>query len=463
MSSDSPTDKVHCILLAGPFRNITNDDVAAILFFSFAASSIILSALQRRLVLGYFFYSNSSSSQTSPSTTLYLDYDAEASADPPPPYSEAESSVSASASLSTTTPSTDIPKVDISQPRTATSFVGGTLLFALNILVLVLLAFCVQCMVFCVIPPSNSKPGTSHYYALSISLWLIYSFIALYATFGATAWATLLRDYLSGPGVVYSWPIKHEFGLIAVLFIIMFPFIFVWVLVIESVMGLVRYFRGSLKQAKVKEEDEAENLIEMGGIASTSIPEENDIAGSKQAIKAVINLGHDRRSSSGVHCPVITFTTEPETDERYHTKFHQLTQEYGFPFLVAIPRPLSEQDTDSDIIGITYVSPWRPQKLAYQHTGEMTILVHPEHKYKGIGSVLLHGLFEAIEQTKLREIIAVMAVDDEGRDGGLGLRDFYVRFGFREMGRMEKVGFKFNRWLDVVMLQMHVNEGQALQ
>jgi L-amino acid N-acyltransferase YncA len=39
-----------------------------------------------------------------------------------------------------------------------------------------------------------------------------------------------------------------------------------------------------------------------------------------------------------------------------------------------------------------------------------------------------------------------MAVDGQGRNDGLELRDYYVRWGFREVGRMERVGFKFERW-----------------
>jgi len=76
----------------------------------------------------------------------------------------------------------------------------------------------------------------------------------------------------------------------------------------------------------------------------------------------------------------------------------------------------------------------------------MTLFVHHEHRGKGIGTQLMSVLLKAIPRTRIRELLAVMAVDDEGRDAGLGLRDYYVRWGFREVGRMERVGFKFERW-----------------
>jgi phosphinothricin acetyltransferase len=58
----------------------------------------------------------------------------------------------------------------------------------------------------------------------------------------------------------------------------------------------------------------------------------------------------------------------------------------------------------------------------------------------------MSALIKEILRTRIRELLAVMAVDDKGRDAGLGLRDYYVQWGFREVGRMERVGFKFERW-----------------
>ncbi len=58
----------------------------------------------------------------------------------------------------------------------------------------------------------------------------------------------------------------------------------------------------------------------------------------------------------------------------------------------------------------------------------------------------MSALLEATPRTRVRELLAVMAVDDNGRDAGLALRDYYVQWGFREVGRMEQIGFKFGRW-----------------
>jgi L-amino acid N-acyltransferase YncA len=144
---------------------------------------------------------------------------------------------------------------------------------------------------------------------------------------------------------------------------------------------------------------------------------------------------------------VVTFATAGPTDEALRQKFRNITQENQFPFFVATTRSSPQTDTDTDqVIGITYISSWRPERLAYQYTAEMSLFVHHEHRGKGIGTQLMSGLLKAIPRTRIKELLAVMAVDDKGRDAGLGLRDYYVRWGFKEVGRMERVGYKFERW-----------------
>jgi phosphinothricin acetyltransferase len=43
-------------------------------------------------------------------------------------------------------------------------------------------------------------------------------------------------------------------------------------------------------------------------------------------------------------------------------------------------------------------------------------------------------------------VMAVMSVDETSWKNGLGLRDFYVKHGFEEVGHLKKVGHKFDRW-----------------
>jgi hypothetical protein len=47
---------------------------------------------------------------------------------------------------------------------------------------------------------------------------------------------------------------------------------------------------------------------------------------------------------------------------------------------------------------------------------------------------------------RIRNILAVMAVDTSGKDGGEALQRWYIKRGFVERGRMDKIGFKMGRW-----------------
>ena len=62
--------------------------------------------------------------------------------------------------------------------------------------------------------------------------------------------------------------------------------------------------------------------------------------------------------------------------------------------------------------------------------------------------MLLAELIDRSKAAGLKEIIAVIA--DQGADASIKLHE---SFGFDEIGRMGKVGFKFERWLGTVLLQ----------
>ena len=48
-------------------------------------------------------------------------------------------------------------------------------------------------------------------------------------------------------------------------------------------------------------------------------------------------------------------------------------------------------------------------------------------------------------------------IADQGAEASIGLHE---RFGFREIGRMGRVGYKFDRWLGTVYLQLSLKGGK---
>lgn len=152
---------------------------------------------------------------------------------------------------------------------------------------------------------------------------------------------------------------------------------------------------------------------------------------------------------------------EPPTD--YIMSRFEASRDRGLPYLVA------EQKADLKITGYAYASPFRGFMLGYGHSVEVTIFVHPEHVRQGVGSSLMRGLLGLLKDARhhsrevghedqprdfeIKQVLAVMSVDDEREDKGLGLRDWYGKWGFGEVGRLKGIGYKDGRWLDTIYLQ----------
>jgi L-amino acid N-acyltransferase YncA len=135
----------------------------------------------------------------------------------------------------------------------------------------------------------------------------------------------------------------------------------------------------------------------------------------------------------------VTFDEEPMSLAELRHKFQKVTQK-KMPFLVAeSPRGL--------LLGYAYVYPWK-EKAAYRYTVENSIYLGPASTGKGLGPVLLGELITKSKAAGLKEIIAVIA--DKGAEASIAM---HKSFGFKEIGHMGKVGFKFGRWLGTVLMQ----------
>jgi phosphinothricin acetyltransferase len=136
---------------------------------------------------------------------------------------------------------------------------------------------------------------------------------------------------------------------------------------------------------------------------------------------------------------MVTFDEDAMTLREWKQKFSYLNR-LGMPFLVA-------ESPTGQLLGYALVSPWK-QKRAYRYTVENSIYLGPAASGKGLGTALLGALIDAAKDVGLKEMIAVIA--DQGAEASIALHE---RFGFHEIGRMGRVGFKFDRWLGTVLLQ----------
>lgn len=113
--------------------------------------------------------------------------------------------------------------------------------------------------------------------------------------------------------------------------------------------------------------------------------------------------------------------------------------EKKFPFLVA--------EQQGKIIGFGTYGTFR-FKIGYRFTVEHSVYVHKDYHGNGIGSLLLKELIEIAKTQKLHTMIGV--IDAENR----GSIAFHKKLGFKEVGQIKETGYKFDKWLDSVFVQI---------
>jgi L-amino acid N-acyltransferase YncA len=92
-------------------------------------------------------------------------------------------------------------------------------------------------------------------------------------------------------------------------------------------------------------------------------------------------------------------------------------------------------------------------RSAYGHTVENSVYVHHQHRRRGIGSRLLEELIVRARQFGYRVIIASI---DGDQAASIAL---HAKHHFEKVGHFKQVGFKFNRWLDVIYMELMLDAG----
>ncbi|MBX3539769.1 MAG: N-acetyltransferase [Chelatococcus sp.] len=119
----------------------------------------------------------------------------------------------------------------------------------------------------------------------------------------------------------------------------------------------------------------------------------------------------------------------------------------GLPYLVA--------EIAGKVVGYSYATTYRP-RVAYRFTVEDSIYVADGLGGKGIGRALLRELITRCEAGQWRQMLAV--IGDSRNAGSIGL---HTSLGFTFIGTLPAVGFKFGGWVDSVLMQRSLGEGQT--
>ncbi|HEY1091928.1 MAG TPA: GNAT family N-acetyltransferase [Burkholderiaceae bacterium] len=139
-----------------------------------------------------------------------------------------------------------------------------------------------------------------------------------------------------------------------------------------------------------------------------------------------------------------TFETDvPDAVEMKRRRQEVLSR--SLPWLVA--------EVDGMVRGYAYANYFRP-RMAYRFCLEDSIYLAPDAQNQGLGRLLLAELIARCEALGARQMLAV--IGDAANEGSVKL---HRALGFAETGVLKSAGWKFGRWLDVVLMQRELGQG----
>jgi phosphinothricin acetyltransferase len=138
----------------------------------------------------------------------------------------------------------------------------------------------------------------------------------------------------------------------------------------------------------------------------------------------------------------------PDRDEMQRRRADVLAK--GLPWLVA-----EGAGGEDGVLGYAYANHFRPRR-AYRFSLEDSVYLHPDARGRGTGRLLLAELLARCEALGARQMLAVIGDSDNIASVAL-----HRALGFRHVGSFQDVGRKFDRWLDVVLMQRALGSGAA--
>ena len=157
------------------------------------------------------------------------------------------------------------------------------------------------------------------------------------------------------------------------------------------------------------------------------------------AILAEIYAWHVRNGAA-------SFEEVPPDAPEFERRWRSII-DLGLPYLVACG--------DAEPIGYAYAGPYRPRS-AYRFAVEDSIYLDPKATGRGIGGRLLAAVIDGATAAGKRQMLAVI-----GDSANLASIALHRRLGFAEVGTFRAVGFKFERWIDSVLMQRALGRGDA--
>jgi phosphinothricin acetyltransferase len=129
----------------------------------------------------------------------------------------------------------------------------------------------------------------------------------------------------------------------------------------------------------------------------------------------------------------------------------------GFPYFVAehAAEHANGGANGTRIAGYAYAGPYRA-RIGYRFSVEDSIYLDPGEVGRGIGRALLTAVIEGAAEQGYRQMVAVI-----GGSETLPSIRLHAALGFRHVGVLHAIGFKFGRWVDSVLMQRPLGPDQT--
>ena len=128
----------------------------------------------------------------------------------------------------------------------------------------------------------------------------------------------------------------------------------------------------------------------------------------------------------------VNFRTEPQLVEEWASDWEKYHERY--PWLVAC--------REGKVIGMAYAGPWKA-RAAYDWCAEVTVYVAADCQRRGVGRLLYTRLLGCIETQRFHSAVAVIGLPNAPSVA------LHEALGFRHVGTLKDVGYKFGAWRDV--------------
>jgi len=141
-----------------------------------------------------------------------------------------------------------------------------------------------------------------------------------------------------------------------------------------------------------------------------------------------------------------TFETEPPSVADMTARRADVLAK-GLPYIVA--------ERDGEVLGFAYCN-WFKPRPAYRFSAEDSIYLAETARGQGLGALLLAELAQIAEGAGVRKLIAVI-----GDSANLGSVGVHRKLGFSHVGVLKDCGWKFDQWLDVVLMEKVLGAGST--